>query len=57
MAVIEIEIKDENKVDFIKQLLKEYGLSEVDTNLFIDKNKNDELIKKTSNKKKKKIKT
>jgi hypothetical protein len=47
MAVIEIEIKDEKKVAFIKQLLKEYGLSEVDINIFVDKKKGNKLIQKT----------
>jgi phenylalanyl-tRNA synthetase beta subunit len=48
MAVIEVEIKDEKKVDFIKQLLKEYGLSEVDTNIFVDKKKSNKITQKTS---------
>ena len=36
MATIEVEIKDDAKVDFIKQLLKEYGLQEVESNVFED---------------------
>lgn len=45
MAQIEIDIKDENKVDFIKQLLKEYGLSEVAINVFADKDVKKKRVK------------
>ena len=47
MATIEVEIKDDAKVDFIKQLLKEYGLQEVESNIFED-DKNKEKDKKLS---------
>ena len=53
MAVIEVEITDENKVEFIKQLLKEYGLSEVESNIFVDKKKEEDVTKKLLKKKKK----
>ena len=43
MATIEIEIKNEEKVDFIKQLLLEYGLQEVSENVFADANKIEKL--------------
>ena len=53
MAVIEVEITDENKVEFIKQLLKDYGLSEVESNIFVDKKKEEVVAKKLSKKKRK----
>ena len=49
MAIIEVEIKDDTKVDFIKQLLKEYGLQEVESNVFKDEKKK-EKDKKSSEK-------
>ena len=53
MAVIEVEITDENKVEFIKQLLKEYGLSEVALNTFADKKNIDKGMKKAVRKSRK----
>ena len=53
MAIIEVEITDENKVEFIKQLLKDYGLSEVESNIFVDKKKGEDVTKKLLKKKKK----
>ena len=46
---IEVEIKDDKKVDFIKQLLKDYGLQEVENNIFSDKRKDKNGLKKTEN--------